>query len=211
MIEHRSVQAGSPARPGSRERLGVLALALGIVGILVVYFALGSRSPADRARNLLPYQSLIQSLPAADQEMYKALRAALLEAEVERGRTAAWPDPGVLASKGLAPFAPSGTGSGYKWSRLEQGAFINYFGQPTDPAAPAWLLEIQEPEPNTPPDTAPLDEEHHQLSDGTRIHTYVWIHPYGVQVPLGFVRQPQNAGWTELYAVPPNPLYYNRR
>jgi hypothetical protein len=104
--------------------------------------------------------------------------------------------------------APDG---GYQWSRFQQGTIVNYFGRPRDPSAPAWLLEIQEPEPGTPPDTAPTDDEHHRLPDGTVLHTYVWMHRYGGQVPAGFVRQPQNSGWTQVFSTPPNPVFYNRR
>jgi hypothetical protein len=211
MIEHRTVQSGGSSRQGSRERFGVIALALGIVGLLAGYFVLSSRTSGDAGRNLMPYQSLIHSLPDADQQMFTALRATLLEAEAARVRTSAWPDPAALAARGLAPFASSGIGAGYTWSRLEQGAIINYFGQPNDPAAPAWLLEIQEPEPGMLPDTAPPDDEHHRLSNGMMIHTYVWMHRYGGQVPVGFVRQPQNSGWTELFVTAPNPVFYNRR
>jgi hypothetical protein len=43
------------------------------------------------------------------------------------------------------------------------------------------------------------------------VHTYVWMHRFGTQIPVGFVRQPQNSGWTEVFSTPPNPVYYNRR
>jgi hypothetical protein len=133
----------------------------------------------------------------------------LLSAEGDRQRTSAWPEPAALAARNVAPFAADG--SGYEWSRLQQGSIVNYFGQPRDPSAPAWLLEVQEPEAGMLPDPAPPDEEHHRLSDGTLLHTYVWMHRYGGQVPVGFVRQPQNSGWTEVFSTPPNPVFYNRR
>ncbi len=199
------------ARNGGRERFGVVALGLAVVGIVAVYLLLGPSRSSDRARDLLPYQSLVATLPDADQQMFSALRSALLAAEEDRVKAGGWPDADAFAAKGVAPLgAVSGTGA-YRWSRLEQGTIINYLGVPTDPALPAWLLEIQEPEPGMLPDTAPPDEEHHILSDGTRLHTYVWMHSYGSQVPVGFIRQPQSSGWTELFSKPPDPVFYNRR
>jgi hypothetical protein len=62
-----------------------------------------------------------------------------------------------------------------------------------------------------PPDPAPLDEEHHRLPDGTMLHTYIWTHRFGGQIQVGFIRQPQNSGWTEVFSTPPDPAFYNRR
>ena len=61
-----------------------------------------------------------------------------------------------------------------------------------------------------PPDMSPVDDEHHRLPDGTMLHIYVWMHRYGGQVPVGFVRQPQAAGWMSVYATPPNPCALQR-
>ncbi|HEV8317229.1 MAG TPA: hypothetical protein VGQ10_07455, partial [Vicinamibacterales bacterium] len=128
-----------------------------------------------------------------------------------RARTKAWPDPASLAAQGVAPFAPAGDGAAYQWSRSEQSGIVNYFGRPRDPSQPAWLLEIQEPEPGMRPDPAPLDDQHHRLPDGTTLHIYVWMHRFGGQVPVGFVRQPQTSGWIEVFSTPPNLAFYNRR
>jgi hypothetical protein len=193
------------------ERIGVLVVGAGIVSVVAVYLALNATSSRDTAKDLLPYQTLAAQLPEADQQVFRTLREGLLAAEVDRVRASAWPEPAALAERGVAPFTSDGGGATYQWTRLQQGAIVNYFGQPRDPAAPAWLLEIQEPEPGMRPDTAPVDEEHHRLSDGTMVHTYVWMHRFGTQIPVGFVRQPQNSGWTEVFSTPPNPVYYNRR
>ena len=211
MSDRSTEQVGTSSRQTSRERVGVLALGLSIVGAIVVYAILNSRSAPDSSRNLLPYQVLAQTLPDADQQVFRAIRQGLLAAESDRARSAAWPSPETLAARGVAPFDAMGSGPRYKWSRLEQASIINYFGQPDDGSAPAWLIEIQEPEPGMPPDTAPPDDEHHRLPDGTMLHTYVWMHRYGGQVTVGFVRQPQTVGWTAVFATAPNPVYYNRR
>ena len=102
-------------------------------------------------------------------------------------------------------------GPDYTWTRFERGVVINYLGRPADPARPAWLLEIQEPEPGTAPDPAPNDEEHHRLPDGTTLHVYVWTHRLGGQLASAFVAQPQNTSWVEVFAQVPNPVYAIRR
>ncbi len=193
------------------ERLGVLAVGAGIVSIVAVYLALNATSSRDTTKDLLPYQTLAAQLPDADGQMFRTVREGLLAAEADRARTGTWPEPDALAGRGVAPFASDGGGAAYQWTRLQQGAIIDYFGRPRDPSAPAWLLEIQEPEPGMRPDTAPPDEEHHKLPDGTMVHTYVWMHRLGGQIEPAFVRQPQSSGWTEVFSTPPNPVYYNRR
>jgi len=211
-MSQRMVQrVGGTTGSSSSERMGVLALALGIVGVIAVYMLLNSRSARDSSKDLLPYQTLTQTLPNPDQQMFRTIRQGLLAAEGERIRAAAWPSPELLAAKGVAPFSSTGDGATSKWSLLQQGTIVNYFGQPADASAPAWLVEIQEPEPGMPPDMSPVDDEHHRLPDGTMLHTYVWTHRVGGQVPVGFVRQPQTAGWTAVFTTPPNPVYYNRR
>src|SRR5262245_13049551 len=200
-----------PGASRLRERTGVLIVAGGIVSVVAVYVALNATATRDSARDLLPFQALTAQLPDADQRMFHMLRDGLLKAEEDRVRAAAWPEPAALAARGVAPFTSGAGAAAYQWTRVQQGAIVNYFGQPADPAAPAWLLEVQEPEPGMPPDTAPIDEEHHQLSDGTKVHTYVWMHRYGGQVPVGFVRQPQSSGWLQVCTTAPNPALYNRR
>ena len=190
----------------------MLLVAAGIISVVAVYLALNASTGGDNAaRDLLPYQTLARSLPDTDQQLFRALRQGLLAAEAERARTAAWPEPAWLEARGVQPFAAGEGQAAYQWSRLQQGAIVNYFGQPRDPSQPAWLLEIQEPEPGMPPDPAPLDDEHHRLPDGTMIHTYVWMHRYGGQISVGFIRQPQTSGWVEVFFRPPNPAFYNRR
>jgi hypothetical protein len=182
----------------------LLVLGALILGGVVVYLAFGrSAGTADRPANLLPYQSLVRTLPESEQAMYHALRGALTTLEGERAQTRRWPTVTGLAGLGLAPFADA---TAYTWHQLQRSATVNYLGIPTDPAEPAWLLVIQEPEPNQPPDPAPLDDEHHRLPDGTTLHIYVWSHRFGGRVAPRFVPQPQTEGWSEHFATPPNPV-----
>jgi hypothetical protein len=204
--------AGGSKHTNWRERIGVLAAAGVVITAIGAYWVLNTAGgTGDSSKGLLPYQALVRTLPDADQRLFHTIRQGLTAAASERAHTSAWPDAPALAARGVAPFAPTGDGADYQWARLQQGTIVDYFGQPRDPAAPAWLLEIQEPEPGMLPDTAPNDEEHHRLPDGTVLHIYVWMHRLGRQVPVEFVRQPQTSGWTEVFSEVPNPMLYNRR
>jgi hypothetical protein len=196
------VPSSDGSKGGGRERAGVLALAGAIVTLVVAYLVLNVISGgSDSNRGLLPYQALASTLAESDRQHFRALREALLAAESERARTSRWPDVMSLALPG----------TGYRWTRLDRGVVTTYLGQPPDPSQPAWLLEIQEPEPGTALDPAPNDEEHHRLPDGTTLHVYVWTHRFGGQVPTGFVPQPQNTGWIEVFSKVPNPVFAIRR
>ena len=196
------------SRQNRRERLGVVALGGMIVTAIGGYLAVTAvTGGGDRGRSLLPYQTLAQTLPEADQHEFRVIRASLLPIEAERARTSHWPEPPVLAARGVVPFADDSGGEGsYRWQRFQQGVTVNYLGHPVDPSRAAWLVTIQEPEPGALPDPAPNDDEHHRLPDGTTLHIYVWLHRYGGQVPDAFVPQPQNSGWIGVFSTPPNPV-----
>jgi hypothetical protein len=197
----------SPGRSGSsRERTSILLLAALIVGGIGIYLALRvSGNGADSQKDLLPYQVLARTLPEGEQQTFAAIRRGLPDAEAERGRLGQWPEPSVLAGRGIAPFA--GATTALRWQHFLQGKTVDYLGIPADPASPAWLLVVQEPEPNMPPDPAPLDDEHHRLPDGTTMHVYLWMHQYGGRVTPAFIAQPQAQGWTQVFRVAPNPLF----
>ena len=198
----RVIEPAGGSKGSGRERAGVFALGGIIVTVVVVYLALNATTGGnDKNRGLLPYQTLAASLPESDQHQFGALRESLLSAESVRARTARWPDVASLTLPGQE----------YQWTRFDRGVVVNYLGRPADPSKPAWLLEIQEPEPGTAPDPAPNDEEHHRLTDGTTLHVYVWTHRLGGQVASAFVPQPQNSGWIEVFSQVPNPVYAIRR
>jgi hypothetical protein len=193
-------------RAGLGERAGILTIAGLVIGGVALYLALRTFGGThDVDRNLLPYQTLARTLADSEQQMFTTIRRGLTDVEAERARSSRWPEPLVLASNGVPPFSTSTTDR-IEWQRFQQGATVNYLGLPADPAAPAWLLAVQEPEPNTPPDPAPNDEEHHRLPDGTTLHIYVWMHRYGGRIAAGFVPQPQTDGWTEVFSAPPSPI-----
>jgi hypothetical protein len=195
------------ARGTGRERTSILLLAGLIVGGIGLYLALRvSGSAGTDRKDLLPYQVLARTLPDVEQQTFAAIRRGLSDAEAERAREARWPEPSALASRGIPPFARA-DGQSLQWQRFQQGKTVDYLGVPSDPSSPAWLLVLQEPEPNMPPDPAPPDDEHHRLPDGTTMHVYVWMHQYGGRIAAGFFPQPQAQGWTQVFRVPPNPLF----
>lgn len=203
----QQVRSPGLAVSSRRERAGILALAALIVGGIGLYLVLrASGDTRDAQKNLLPYQVLARSLPATDQQIFTGIRRGLLDAEIERSRVAHWPEPQLLADRGILPFADR-EHTELRWQLFQAGKTVNYLGVPADPSAAAWLLIVQEPEPNMPPDPAPLDDEHHRLPDGTTMHIYVWMHRYGGRVTPGFIAQPQSQGWTQVFSVPPNPLF----
>jgi hypothetical protein len=155
-------------------------------------------------RNLLPFQKLIADRPALEQRTFRELQEGLLEIEVARSASGAWPATDTLAADGVPPFAPDPTRRlEVTWQRLRTGTIVNYLGVPSATDGPAWLLLVQEPEPGVPPDQTFEDEEHHRLANGVMLHVSTWVHQDGRKVGSRLVRLPQAEGWTQLYAVGP--------
>lgn len=155
-------------------------------------------------RNLLPFQKLIANRPAGEQRTFRELQEGLLEIEVGRSASGAWPATDALSADGVPPFAPDPTRRlQMTWQRLESRTIVNYLGVPMATDGPAWLLLVQEPEPGVPPDQTFEDEEHHRLANGTMLHVSTWMHQDGRNVGKRLVRLPQAEGWMQLYAVGP--------
>jgi len=190
-------------------RMAVVIAAL--VGFYLANTAWNTSSGVPRADNLLPYQVLMRDRPAADQRMFRELQEGLLEAERLKSSTGSWPEPSALAADGIPPFAPDPTarGAAYIWTVLKRGTYSNYRGTPATAGAPAWLLLIQEPTPDAPPDPSPEDEEHHRLSSTVMLHVSVWVHADGATLgnSLTLVRTPQAEGWTQVRAGPLTPSF----
>lgn len=207
-VEHVPTEPGGTTigRRGSQEKFRVIALAAAILLLIGVYF--GVRSTRSETGTLLPFQVLARDLLAVDQSMFTTLKQVLVDAEATRSATGRWPDAPALSSlPPAAPDASSATPVPYAWERQQQGVITHYVGRPTqDPAAPAWMIAIKEPEPGVPTDTAPNDEEHHRLPDGTVLHVSVWTHRFGGQLDPAFVAAPEAVGWTQVLIAPLNPL-----
>ena len=166
----------------SRERFGVIGLAAFIVITVAVYLALKSSVlESTFSGHLLPYQALVANpgqLRAGD--VRRDATAVRRARERPRGG-------GALARRGRTAGR-----SPYGWTRTGEGLFVNYLARPSaDVSEAAWLIVIQEPDPQAPPDPAPNDETHRRLPDGTILHVTFWTHRFGGQVAPGFVRQPE--------------------
>jgi len=185
----------------------VYIVRVGVVIVLGVWLYLASslgEATATR-KNLLPYQTVIQSRPDADQRMFRELQEALLEAERGRSADSAWPEPAAMADQGIPPFAvdPTAKAARFRWQLLKSGTLVNYLGVPDRAGVPAWLLLIQEPDPGVPPDQNFEDEEHNRLLDGTMLHVSTWSFADGIHAAGKLVRLPQAEGWTQIYAIGP--------
>lgn len=175
-----------------RERAGVLGLAALVVATVAVYVALRSSVDTSRGGGLMPYQVLAATLVSADQATFAGLQRELVEIERARAALDRWPDAAAI----------TGMGS-YTWTSARDGYFVNYLARPADdPSAAGWLLVIQEPDPQVPPDPSPNDETHHRLPDGTVLHVSIWTHRFGAQIAPRFVRQPEGEGWTQVLTAP---------
>jgi len=196
--------------PSPRLELGnVVRFGMVIVVGAWIFLAADSgtlREAGGTTKHLLPFQTLIQNRPSNDQRMFRELQEGLLEAEARRASSGAWPGVAALAADGIPPFAldPTAKGGRYDWRLTVSGAFVNYLGLPQQAGSPAWLVLVQEPEPGAPPDPAREDEEHHRLLGGDMLHVSTWVRA-DARVAAGTIRAPQAEGWTQLYAVGPQP------
>ena len=189
----------------TRERSIVIGLAAAVAVLVALY--LGLRSSVfggGTSGTLMPYQMLVRDFVSADQTAFARLRDSLIEAEAVRSQTGRWPEASQVPSLNAAGTVD---GAEYKWVRTQRNIVINYLGLPDgDVSAAAWLLRIQEPDPASPTDSAPNDEEHHRLPDGTVLHVSIWTHRFGGQVAPDFFIKPETAGWTQLLTAPLNPI-----
>jgi hypothetical protein len=196
--------------PSSRLELGnVVRFGMVIVVGAWMFLAADSatlREAGGTTRHLLPFQALIQNRPSIEQRMFRELQEGLLEAEARRASSGGWPGVAALVADGIPPFAldPTAKGGRYDWRLTVSGAFVNYLGLPQQSGSPAWLVLVQEPEPGAPPDPAREDEEHHRLLGGDMLHVSTWVRA-DARVAAGTIRAPQAEGWTQLYAVGPQP------
>src|SRR5579863_4854269 len=163
----------------------------------------GSRGcGAGEARDLMPYQRLFRTLGGEDQRLFRELQEGLIEAENARSAARSWPAPAALAAQGIPPFADVPARGGrrrYRWELRQEGLIVNYLGVPADRRDPAFLLLVQEPDPQVPAagGASPAgggmpasgaaagsgtslaaqatDEIHHRLADGPLLHVSTWM------------------------------------
>jgi hypothetical protein len=172
------------------------------------------------ARDLMPYQRLFRTLDGEDQRIFRELQEGLIEAENVRAAAHRWPAAAALAAQGIPPFAGGparGGRRGYHWEMRQEGLYVNYLGLPADRRDPAFLLLVQEPDPQAPPagppgqPILPGDEIHHRLEDGTILHVSTWmLRPGGAGAADaagrgGVIAEPFARGWTQLLIGAPRP------
>lgn len=188
-----------------QELVHIVRVAVLIVLGVWLYLASALGDTSATRKNLLPYQTVIQNRPDADQRMFRELQEALLEAERERSADGTWPAVPALADQGIPPFAidPTAKNAVFRWQLLKSGTLVNYLGIPDRAGVPAWLLLVQEPDPGVPPDQNFEDEEHNKLLDGTMLHVSTWTYADGIHASGKIVRLPQAEGWTQIYAIGP--------
>jgi len=188
-----------------QELVHIIRVAVLIVLGVWLYLASALGDTSATRKNLLPYQTVIQNRPDADQRMFRELQEALLEAERERSTDGTWPEVPALADQGIPPFAidPTAKNAAFRWQLLKSGTLVNYLGIPDRAGVPAWLLLVQEPDAGVPPDQNFEDEEHNKLLDGTMLHVSTWSYADGIHASGKIVRLPQAEGWTQIYAVGP--------
>lgn len=193
----RTVEVRS--RPARRETGFVLVAATAIAGGALLVIGPGSGAgTGPRAGDLLPFQVRFRDAPPAVQRSYREMQEGLLEAERRRAATKAWPAVATLAAEGIPPFALARPP--YRWTLVRDDVFVDYLGLP-DAGGPAFLVLVQEPDPNTTDatDTSPADEVHHRLADGTLLHVSIWFRDGAPAVPADRpVTQPAAAGWTQV-------------
>jgi hypothetical protein len=177
--------------------------ALFVIGIRV-----GDDNPDGRPRaaDLAPFQILFRDAAPPVQRMFREMQEGLIEAENVRAATKRWPEVATLAAQGIPPFADAT--SAYRWRLVQQGLYVNYVGTPGSASgAPAFLVLIQEPDPGSVEvlmPTAPPDELHQKLSDGTLLHVSLWFHANGTApVDDVSITRPFATGWTQVLAGRP--------
>jgi hypothetical protein len=164
----------------------------------------GKRASTPAAPGSIGFEVAFRDLAGPEQRMFRRCLEGLTEAEDVRGRTGQWPSVEELAARNIPPFATDPVDTArYRWRLLRDGTLVNYVGVPEgDPARPALAIIVLEPDPGTPADpTAPLDETHHRLTDGTLLHVAVWSGPKLFQPPMW--SPPVEKGWRRITMVTP--------
>lgn len=174
-----SVQVRSPSLRRETGRFLLWSAAVLTVCAGAIAFRVRASGPTKTTPERLPYQQHFSVLDDANQRRFLELREGILEIENIRGSTGRWPSIETLRAQALPPVV-SGLpdASPLTWEMREHGDYVNYTALPQDNLGQQWLILFIEPPkgllkaPNEPP--APVDEEHHTLSDGTALHVTVW-------------------------------------
>ena len=183
----RRTRAGRRGRAGRHHRHG----RRGLSGVQ------RGQGGADRSGALLPYQTLAATLPESDQQQFRALRDSLLAAESVRARTTRWPDVASLALPG----------PDYRWTRFERGDRHQLPGTAARSVGPAWLLEIQEPEPSMRPIRRRTTTSIIGCRTARRCTSTCGCTATAARWPLAIRPAAAEQRLDEVFSTPPNPVY----
>ena len=118
-----------------------------------------------------------------------------------RSTTKSWPtrNPRRARSPAFAedPIAKVRLG----WTLEQKGDFVNYRGIPTAPGGVRSCSPDPEPAPGGNEvlgPTAPPDETHHVLADGTVLHVTIWFRPAGASPGGEVVTRPFAEGFSQI-------------
>jgi hypothetical protein len=134
------------------------------------------RGEPTKPTALPAWQQRVSELTAAQQDFHGRVRAAIETVEKQRA-SGAWP----------SDFLP---GFAMQHARLT----TNYVGEAE---GLRWLVLFLEPDPRSPPENAPPDDEHHRLADGTPLHVTVWTQPLSTPASTELIGFPAAEGWVE--------------
>jgi hypothetical protein len=217
-VADTTAPAGSGA--GLDRGAGAAAASVAVAARGTTAAATATEVRGAEGRDLLPYQRLFRTLEGEDQRLFRELQEGLIEAENVRSSARRWPAPAALAAQGIPPFAGApgrGGRRNYRWQLRQEGLIVNYLGMPADARDPAFLLLVQEPDPQAAASgvlAQTTDEVHHRLADGTLLHVSTWMHPAPGAPPLpvlnprgvadaprgdpGLIAEPYARGWIQL-------------
>jgi len=171
----------------------------------------GRGARARPGPDCLPFQVLFQDLPSPEQRIFREMQEGFAEALARRASSGRWPTVEDLAQDVVPPFAPDAIDkTRLRWTRDSRDLVASYRGVPTAPggAAPEFLILIQEPEPlggEKLQPTAPVDEEHQLLPDGSLLHVTYWKRSPPVGAEGGLFAQPEARGWLQMRVTSPFP------
>ncbi|MBX7112819.1 MAG: hypothetical protein K1X64_00695 [Myxococcaceae bacterium] len=198
-----TVQVRSPSARRETWRFFLWCAAVLAACAVAIASRVRASAPGQNSPERLPYQQHFSVLDGAEQRRFLELREGILEIENIRGREGRWPSVEFLRAQALPPVV-SGLPDAppLKWQLREYGDYVNYTAFPESGAGQQWLILFIEPPkgllktPHEPP--APLDEEHHTLSDGTALHVTVWRKDASSGEPQVVVPTPAMENFTQL-------------
>ncbi len=213
-----SIRTVEVAPPSAGDEATWVALTAVFIVLCVIYIVgferYGSggsaQGNAQSAAILLPYQVFFSDLAGPEQRIFREMLEGAAEAVAMRASARAWPSVAALAAQGIPPFAADVLDkSRLTWTLLREdtagGLIFEYVGRPSaDEATAAFLLFIQEPDPQTgeKATASMVDEEHQLLPDGKLLHVTYWKHTVtGVTGDL--IREPALGGWKQIRVKSP--------